>query len=103
MPRMGITRLANITGLDRINLPVVVAIRPNSRSLATSQGKGDALEAAKASALLESIEIWHGERCAAALRYETYDAMRSHGSAVDPLQLAYVVTPNLMCVAPLHG
>ena len=36
----GITRLANVTGLDRIGLPVALAIRPNARSIAVSQGKG---------------------------------------------------------------
>ena len=30
MPVMGITRLANLTGLDRIGLPVYAAVRPNS-------------------------------------------------------------------------
>lgn len=40
MPRCGITRIANITGLDRVGVPVYTAIRPNSRALSTSQGKG---------------------------------------------------------------
>src|SRR4051795_11994988 len=40
MARMGITRLGNITGLDRIGIPVAVAVRPNSRSVSVSQGKG---------------------------------------------------------------
>lgn len=62
MPVLGITRLANVTGLDRIGLPVCVAVRPNSRALATSQGKGETIAAAKASALMESIETWHAER-----------------------------------------
>ena len=52
MSALGITRLANITGLDRIGIPVVQAIRPNSRSVSTSQGKGESLDAAKASALM---------------------------------------------------
>ncbi|TGV60738.1 hypothetical protein EN803_38435, partial [Mesorhizobium sp. M2D.F.Ca.ET.160.01.1.1] len=38
--RMGITRVANVTGLDRIGIPVVMVCRPNARSLAVSQGKG---------------------------------------------------------------
>ncbi|MEM8648450.1 MAG: YcaO-like family protein, partial [Pseudomonadota bacterium] len=59
---MGITRLANVTGLDRVGIPVVMAMRPNSRSVAVSQGKGVDLEAAKASALMESVETWHAER-----------------------------------------
>jgi len=59
--RFGITRLANVTGLDRIGVPVALAFRPNSRSVAVSQGKGLSLDHAKASALMESVEIWHAE------------------------------------------
>ena len=72
MPRMGITRLANVTGLDRIGLPVCVAVRPNSRGLSTSQGKGETIEAAKVSALMESIESWHGERIEQPLRITSW-------------------------------
>ena len=61
MPLMGITRLANITGLDVVGVPVWVGMRPNSRGLATSQGKGLTHAAAQASALMESIESWHAE------------------------------------------
>ena len=53
---MGITRLGNITGLDRIGIPVVAAIRPNSRSVSVSQGKGLDLSQAMASALMEAVE-----------------------------------------------
>jgi ribosomal protein S12 methylthiotransferase accessory factor YcaO len=59
---MGITRIANVTGLDRIGVPVVMVSRPNSRSLAVSQGKGLTLEAAKASGVMEAIELYHAER-----------------------------------------
>ena len=38
--RFGITRLADVTGLDRIGIPVWMAVRPNSKTLAVSQGKG---------------------------------------------------------------
>lgn len=75
--RMGITRLANITGLDCIGIPVWTAIRPNSRSLATSQGKGLDDDTAKASALGEAIEAWHSEWIDAPLRYESWFAMRA--------------------------
>lgn len=60
-PSIGITRLANVTGLDVVGVPVWVAIRPNSRGLATSQGKGLTHAAAQASALMESVESWHAE------------------------------------------
>ena len=57
----GITRLANVTGLDYVGIPVVQGIRPNARNLAVSQGKGLTLDAARASALMEAIEGWHAE------------------------------------------
>lgn len=52
----GVTRTANVTGLDRIGIPVAVAMRPNSRSLSIYQGKGLSLDAAKASAIMEAYE-----------------------------------------------
>jgi ribosomal protein S12 methylthiotransferase accessory factor len=58
----GITRLARLTGLDDVGIPVFAAVRPLARSLVISLGKGVTDSAAKASALLESIEIWHAER-----------------------------------------
>jgi YcaO-like protein with predicted kinase domain len=66
--RMGITRIANVTGLDRIGVPVVMVCRPNSRSLAVSQGKGLTLDAAKASGAMEAIELYHAERIQLPLR-----------------------------------
>jgi YcaO-like protein with predicted kinase domain len=58
---VGITRLADVTGLDRVGLPVYLAIRPTARSLVTSIGKGLTPAAAKVGALLESVETWHAE------------------------------------------
>src|SRR5713226_6016242 len=62
LPAMGITRVANITGLDVIGIPVVMVCRPNSRALAVSQGKGLTLEGARASGIMESAESYHAER-----------------------------------------
>ena len=59
---MGITRIANLTGLDTIGLPTVMVSRPNSRSVAVSLGKGLSLRAAEASGVMEAIESWHAER-----------------------------------------
>lgn len=58
---MGITRLGNITGLDRIGIPVAIAVRPNSRSVSVAQGKGLELPQALASALMEACEGFHAE------------------------------------------
>ena len=59
--KAGITRLANITGLDSIGLPVFTCIRPNARSLSTSQGKGISDELAMCSAYMEAIEVYYAE------------------------------------------
>jgi YcaO-like protein with predicted kinase domain len=72
LAEMGITRLANVTGLDTIGIPVVMACRPNSRSLAVAQGKGLDLDAAKASAVMESIEGYHAERITLPLKLVSY-------------------------------
>lgn len=59
--RIGISRVAELTGLDAIGVPVYAAVRPMSKSLSTAQGKGTTPLAAKVSALMESIECWHAE------------------------------------------
>jgi len=53
---LGITRVADVTGLDRVGLPVALAVRPMGRALAVNQGKGLTLAAAKLSAVLEGAE-----------------------------------------------
>ncbi len=62
LAQMGITRLADLTGLDRIGIPVVQAVRPMGLSLSVAQGKGMTLAAARASAAMEAAEGWHAER-----------------------------------------
>ncbi len=58
---MGITRLADVTGLDYLGIPVVMACRPNSRALSVAQGKGLDIDAARASGFMEAAETFHGE------------------------------------------
>lgn len=62
LEEFGITRVADLTGLDVIGLPVWTAIRPASKSLSTSQGKGATALLAKLSAVMEAIELWHVEQ-----------------------------------------
>lgn len=61
-PKVGITRVADITRLDIIGIPTYQAVRPLSRTLAVSQGKGATAELAKLSAMMEAIETWHVEQ-----------------------------------------
>jgi len=72
LPRLesfGITRVADVTGLDCIGIDTVMVVRPNARSVSVSQGKGSSLAAAKVSGLMESIEQYHAERVAGPLQY----------------------------------
>jgi ribosomal protein S12 methylthiotransferase accessory factor len=76
---IGITRIANVTGLDRIGVPVVMVCRPNARSLAVSQGKGLTLDAAKASGVMEATELHHAERIELPLKLgSARDLARGH-------------------------
>lgn len=81
--RMGITRLANVTGLDTIGIPVVMACRPNSCTIAVSQGKGLDLDSAKVSAAMESIESFHAERINHPLRLASYEDLRATHRVID--------------------
>ncbi|MGT2531691.1 hypothetical protein ACU4GG_35025 [Streptomyces nojiriensis] len=60
--KVGVTRVADITRLDTIGIPTFQAVRPLSRTLAVSQGKGMTPELAKLSAVMESVETWHVEQ-----------------------------------------
>lgn len=57
----GISRVADVTGLDTLGIPVAMAIRPLAKMLSVSQGKGQTYLLAKVSAVMESIEFWHAE------------------------------------------
>lgn len=90
MPAMGITRLANVTGLDYIGIPVVMACRPNSRGLAVSQGKGLTLAAARASAVMEAMELYHADHITLPLKLATYEELRYTHRVLDVTELAPV-------------
>ncbi|GAB3152102.1 YcaO-related McrA-glycine thioamidation protein [Micromonospora sonneratiae] len=81
--RVGLTRVATITHLDRIGIPVTLAIRPNSPTMSNSSGKGFTLAAAKTSAAMEAIEIWHAENVRLPEIRATYDEI-ANGHHVIP-------------------
>ncbi len=87
LSRMGITRIANITGLDRLGVPVTMVCRPNSRSLAVFQGKGVTLSAAKASGVMEAVETYHAERVRLALKLASYRDLASDHELIDVAKL----------------
>src|ERR1700720_2691194 len=86
-PIMGITRVANVTGLDPVGIPVVMVSRPNSRSVAVSQGKGIDLASARASGLMEAAELYHAETITLPLRLATYEELRYQNNVIDVNEL----------------
>ncbi|MCV2446222.1 YcaO-like family protein [Paracoccus sp. DMF] len=88
MARMGITRIADVTGLDRIGVPVVMVCRPNARSLAVSQGKGLDLDAAIASGLMEAAELYHAEHVEAPLKLGSLNELAHSHAMIDVDRLA---------------
>jgi ribosomal protein S12 methylthiotransferase accessory factor len=94
-----ITRVGVVTGLDCVGIPVAQAYRPNSRSLAVSQGKGLDVEAARVSAVMETIELYHAERITAPLRHASYAELVPQFRLVAPERLPRIdpsrFTPKL--------
>lgn len=81
--RIGVTRVARLTHLDCLGFPVWAAIRPDSRGLSTSQGKGLSDLQARIGALMEAIEVWHAEQCCEGLVYESEHRL---GAAAVPVR-----------------
>ncbi len=57
----GITRVADLTGLDRLGLPTVQAIRPAALSEVTSLGRGRSMAHAAIGAIMETLERHYAE------------------------------------------
>lgn len=74
----GITRVANITGLDHIKIPTYIAIRPQAKLLTTAQGKGLNDKLAKVSAIMESIEGWHCENMPEPTLFGSFAHLKQH-------------------------
>jgi ribosomal protein S12 methylthiotransferase accessory factor len=75
----GITRVGEITGLDRIGIPVAQCIRPDAKILSVDSGKGVTSEAAVCSAMMEGFERHVGESA----KFETIKAPGSHLKSVE--------------------
>ena len=85
----GITRVADITGLDRVGIPVFSSIRPDARSGAITvyNGKGASVTQARVSAIMEALERYSGEWREDALVRRSVDDMLSSDNALDPRSL----------------
>jgi ribosomal protein S12 methylthiotransferase accessory factor len=84
----GVTRLANVTGLDRLGVPVVLAIRPAGQTLSTNAGKGMRMAGALVSAAMEAIEVFHAETVELAERRATWLKIENECSVIEPERLS---------------
>ncbi len=82
----GVTRVADITHLDRIGIPVFSSIRPGAERGAVSvhSGKGTTAEEAKVSAMMEAIERYSAEVHDRELLEERYSKLRRQENALNP-------------------
>jgi len=88
--KAGISRIADITGLDRVGIPVFSTIRPSAETGAISiyNGKGLTQTQARISAIMEGIERYSAEVHADTMVREVMDTMLSSDRlAVDPREL----------------
>ena len=85
----GITRITEITHLDRIGLPVFSAIRPTSQegSISIYGGKGISTEHAKASAMMEGFERYSAEKQDENTVTGTISEISSKGKIINPESL----------------
>ena len=89
MEMAGITRVADITNLDRIGIPVFSSIRPGADKGAISvyNGKGATPAEARVSAMMEGIERYSAEVHDRKLRVESFSMLKAEAEAVDPRSL----------------
>jgi len=85
LPRYGVTRLARVTGLDCIGIPVWNAIVPNARSIVINQGKGLTDTDAKVSAAMEALERAIAGEPHLAGRFSTGAELSASGALWHPL------------------
>ena len=61
LAKAGVTRIADVTGLDHIGVPTTLALRPNAPTMACSSGKGVTLDQAYVSGAMEAFELHASE------------------------------------------
>lgn len=90
-PEVGITRVADISGLDRVGLPVFSAIRPSAAGGAISvyAGKGTTESEARVSVIMEAVERFSAEvdNFEERLSFDSYEQISAENSAVNPADL----------------
>ena len=82
---LGVTRLADITGLDRIGIPVYSSVVPDSPDLlSVYSGKGTRPIDAKVGAMMEAVERQTAIRTRLPFAAASFASLRHEESTIDP-------------------
>ncbi len=89
VPAAGITRVADITNLDRIGIPVFSCIRPTAEdgAITVYNGKGATVEESRISAIMEGIERYSSEVHDRKIRVAMFQELEGREPVVDPKDL----------------
>jgi len=91
---MGVTRLADLTGLDRIGIPTYSAVVPKSDDvLSVYNGKGAMRSDAMAGALMEAIERQVALRSRPRCISGSFEELSGQG-ALDPSEVCHALKPG---------
>ena len=89
VPAAGITRVADITNLDRIGIPVFSCIRPTAEdgAITVYNGKGATVEESRISAIMEGIERYSAEAHDRDIRVALYQELEGREPVINPVDL----------------
>ncbi len=96
-----VTRVADVTGLDRLGIPVYQAVRPASKNLCVSQGKAVTAMAAKVSAAMEAVELWHAEDLSHLPQAEASLREMDYGNPIPNRDLKWRADTRLLDALPI--
>ena len=86
---IGVTKVADVTDLDRVGIPNFMTVRPHDLGPGISyyNGKGTTRADAYAGAMMEAIERHAGERYDGPVIASSHYNLRSEHACVDPLEI----------------
>ena len=97
----GVTRLADITKLDRVGIPTILAHRPNCPTLSNAAGKGFDTISATVSAAMEAVEIFHAESPQIETTYSSWEKL-PEDARIPPHQLPLTFLSLFKADKPYH-
>lgn len=85
--KIPVTRVTDVSRLDRSDVPVFAAVTPLAKDLTTHMGKGLSHQAARVSATMEAVERISAEQVrGTVIRSSLSKLKNAHENCVDPLQ-----------------